>query len=241
MDQAKWHSGVVACSMRGLADQDGVGPVSARGVMSWIASQGVGHIVLDAVHPELRPRILSRSARRDLAATLKRDGLGLSGVDVFVPPAHLADPAHADRASSAIIGAIGLMRDLEALGAGGGVVCCRLPDGMVDGVGEALIQASEDCGVVLASVGGCFEGLPRSVDLDTEGPSAVASERPVQVRWGGPRADHLVDLAPVRAAMLVQHPAPPLVVDLSGSVDAGVSLSGALRAWTESDPLGGLG
>ena len=62
--------------------------------------------------PGLRPRELDRTARRDLLASLRRRELALSGIDVWIPPEHFDDPAHADRAVSAVRSAVELAADL---------------------------------------------------------------------------------------------------------------------------------
>lgn len=63
---------------------------------------------LPATDPALRPRDLSDSARRDLAATLARAEVAVSGLDFLIPPAHFDDPARVGRAVDAAREAIEL-------------------------------------------------------------------------------------------------------------------------------------
>lgn len=94
---------------------------------------GFNGLAIDATAPTLRPRELDRSARRDIAALLRRNSLSFAGVDLFIPPNHLTQPVHADRAFDAIAAAIQLAADLAGLvggspsGGAGRVVTLALP------------------------------------------------------------------------------------------------------------------
>ncbi|CAN5743312.1 hypothetical protein BH11PLA1_BH11PLA1_06940 [soil metagenome] len=77
---------------------------------------GLGGVTLDATRAGLRARELDRSARREVAALLRRNALTLAAVDAFVPPAHFADPATQERATSAVLAAIELAAELGGLG-----------------------------------------------------------------------------------------------------------------------------
>jgi sugar phosphate isomerase/epimerase len=90
-----------------------------KALIELVAREGFRFIQLDATQPELRPRQLDRSARRDLAAMLRRLDLALTGLDLFIPPSHFASGEHADRAVAAVTGAIDLAADLRELGVGG--------------------------------------------------------------------------------------------------------------------------
>lgn len=98
-----------------------------RTQIAWAGDAGFAAVQLDATAPSVRPRELDRSARRDLGATMRRRGLACSGVDLFIPPAHLLAPAHADRAISALLGAIELAAQLASLTGGTPVLSTRLP------------------------------------------------------------------------------------------------------------------
>lgn len=124
-----------------------------------LSQLGPRFVQLDATHPAIRPRDLDRSARRDLAAHLRRLEFSCSGLDAFVPPEHLASTATVDRAVAAITGAIELAADLAAL-AGGAVVARRaegdtavsvtLPDKLPADVLASLTAAADLHGVRLA-------------------------------------------------------------------------------------------
>ncbi|MEY4116836.1 MAG: hypothetical protein RLZZ116_164 [Planctomycetota bacterium] len=77
-----------------------------RTALEWLGAAGYRGVQLSATDPETRPRELSMSARRDLAATMTRLELACSGIDLFIPPAHFADPAHMARAFEATEAAI---------------------------------------------------------------------------------------------------------------------------------------
>lgn len=114
-----------------LADLSGAAALAEGGPREQIvaaATLGYRAIQLDATAEGIRPRQLDRSARRDLAALLRRVGLELSGLDLFIPPDHLSDMAKSDRAVSAIEQAITLAGELRSLGGEGGCpVCLTLP------------------------------------------------------------------------------------------------------------------
>jgi sugar phosphate isomerase/epimerase len=79
-----------------------------RAAIQWAADSGFSGITLDGTMPGLRARELDRSARRDLAALLRRLGLRFDGIDLWIPPEHYADPARAERARAALLQAIDL-------------------------------------------------------------------------------------------------------------------------------------
>lgn len=89
-----------------------------REVIAWAAKSGVRALQVDATAAGIRPRELDRSARRDLAALLRRNELACSGVDVFIPPEHFRDGGTVDRAVSSVLGAIELAADLATLASG---------------------------------------------------------------------------------------------------------------------------
>lgn len=103
------------------------------------AGAGFRWVTLDGGAPGLRPRELDRSARRDLAALLRRLELGLAGVDLWIPPDHFAEPEHADRAVAAVVGAVDLVADLADLSGGERIVSVTLP--RERGVAAAAIDA----------------------------------------------------------------------------------------------------
>ncbi|MBL8762279.1 MAG: hypothetical protein JNL50_13355 [Phycisphaerae bacterium] len=141
----------LSVAMAGLAGFEDLRDCSARGVIEWIASRGVRHVQLDAAMAGIRPRELGRSARRDLASLVKRVGLSLSGLDLWVPPAHFVDAASQQRAIDAAIGACELAAELRAIlgegtagGAGFGVSLAlheETPAAVLDAIGAAGSRA----------------------------------------------------------------------------------------------------
>ena len=77
-----------------------------RSALEWLGAAGYRGVQLSATDPETRPRELSMSARRDLAATMTRLELTCSGIDLFIPPSHFTDPTHMARAFEATEAAI---------------------------------------------------------------------------------------------------------------------------------------
>jgi len=113
----------------GRSAPSGSGEVDAgtlRPAAAFAASLGFAALQLSVTAAGLRPRDLDRSARRDLAGMLRRSGLGLSGVDCFVPPEHLVLPAFVDRAVAALVAAAETSRELADL-------CAGTPSGPRDG------------------------------------------------------------------------------------------------------------
>lgn len=81
--------------------------------LSRYQSSGLRALQLDAAHPGIRPRDLDASGRRDLSSTLRRAGLGCSGLDLFIPPDHFLKPDTVDRAVSSTLAAIDLAAALR--------------------------------------------------------------------------------------------------------------------------------
>ncbi len=103
----------LAISFAGL---DGAALHAAREVrarIAWAAEQGFRAVQLDAT--AVKPRELDRSARRDLAATLRRHELSLAGLDLWIPANHFTRPEMIDRAAAALLDAIDLAADLAEL------------------------------------------------------------------------------------------------------------------------------
>ena len=89
-----------------------------RAMLAWLSMSGARGVRVDGTAAGIRPRELDRSGRRDLGALLRRTELTFAGVDLFIPPEHFAKPDAADRAISAVLGAIDLAADLSQLASG---------------------------------------------------------------------------------------------------------------------------
>jgi sugar phosphate isomerase/epimerase len=141
-------------SIAGLHAHGAEGPWRAgpRAAIEWAASLGVRSLHLDASAPGVRARELDRSARRDLASTLRRNGLAFTGVDLWIPPEQYAEPATADRALAALLGAADLASELGGLlGARAPVVSVTLPAAYT-GIGEIATRA-DAAGVLIEDFG----------------------------------------------------------------------------------------
>ncbi|GAB4515198.1 MAG: hypothetical protein Tsb0013_19700 [Phycisphaerales bacterium] len=114
----------IAVSLSGLPE---LSASTLRSTIDRVAGLGLRAVALSANASGLRPRELGRSARRDLAATLRRADLTCAGVDLFVPARHLGDPVHSDRAVEAYIEAIGFAADLAELAGAPAVLTTALP------------------------------------------------------------------------------------------------------------------
>lgn len=130
-----------------------------RPALAWAGSTGFAAVHLSAMMPGMRPRELSRSARRDVAAALKRAGVGCSGVDLWIPAAHFGDQAHMDRAVAAASDAIEFAADVRTLMGEGGAnastsaipsVCLTLGTACAPAVRAALAARADTCGVRIA-------------------------------------------------------------------------------------------
>jgi len=126
------------------------GGLSPREGLKSIASTGEFRFVqLSAALPEMRPRDLDRSARRDLKARLKRMELIPSGFDLWIPPEHFCDPAHCERAVSAVLGALELSAEI-----GGGPVSTEFPESIDLSILQAIRDRADACGVRIADFSG---------------------------------------------------------------------------------------
>jgi len=77
-----------------------------------VAELGLLGVQFDAADPNLRPRELSESARRDLASALRRRGLLATGIDCFIPIDRFTDAARVEVALVAVHGCIALAETL---------------------------------------------------------------------------------------------------------------------------------
>ncbi len=150
------------CGLQLPGDDDRSTPDKLRGWLLFARTLGVSAIHLNGATPELRARELDRSARRELAALLRRHDLALAGLDLLIPPAHFVDSTHLDRAVNAVGESIGLVADLRTLlketpGAQATrehqpVVCLTLPRELSPSVRGELVAHASKAGVRLADL-----------------------------------------------------------------------------------------
>ena len=109
----------LSLSLAGLHASAVEGPWSlgVRSAIGWAGGVGFRAVQLDAAAPEIRPRDLDRSGRRDLAAAIRRASLGFTGLDLWIPKAHFEPGEHADRAHAALLAGVTLAADLRSLAA----------------------------------------------------------------------------------------------------------------------------
>jgi hypothetical protein len=121
----------------------------ARAFFDWSRVAGYAAVQLDGTLAGLRARELDASARRDIAASLARRGLSLSGIDLFIPSGDFADPARVDRAVSAIVAGMELMADLRSVCAGDAGVSALLPSQLEATTRSELVRQGQRLGVAL--------------------------------------------------------------------------------------------
>ncbi len=165
----------------------GVG-TDLRSLLVWIAAKGARAVTLDATAADVRPRDLDTSARREVAALVKRHGLSLAGVDVWVPESHFASAATVHRAADAVAAAIVMAGQVGTrLGAGRVVVSVGLGRAPVEVV-SALLRTAEREGVEL---------VDGSWSAREEGGARVSVDPAAVLAAGGDAASVVVELSKV--------------------------------------------
>ncbi len=142
----------LSVALAGMRRDSALWSAGPRAAIEWAAACGFRAVHPDASASGLRPRELDRSARRDLAALLRRLGIKCSGLDLPIPPADFADASRAERALAATLGAIELAADLDALGAGpgGGRICLSLDPKAAPESLQRIRDRASTCGVLVA-------------------------------------------------------------------------------------------
>lgn len=223
-----------------------------REAVALAASLGYRAVQLDATHPEVRPRSLDRSARRDLAALLKRSELELTGLDLWLPPEHLASGANVERAGDAVVGAIALVRELAGLLPTQPVLSLTLPDEPDADVMQAISAAAEREGVALANHAwpaaetGDIGLDPALVIMAGSSPAkavttlgsrlasvrlsdaGVAGRTPVGAQTGR------LEVTAFAASLAISVPNAPVVADVRQLADPRAGARAALEAWSEA-------
>lgn len=195
----------LALSLAGLWGREARTEKQPRELLNWAAEQRVRTIVLDAAMLGLRPRELDRPARRDLSATLRRIGIDLGGVELWIPPAHFTDAAHVDRAVEAASGAIEFTSEMALLSD------CRATLGMdLLGAPESVVvdlaRRAERWGVVIGDhAWPPRDGSETGAIRWAMDPAAVlrAGADPAQelIRRGAPVSARLLDVGPAGRAV----------------------------------------
>lgn len=232
---------------------------SPRAALDWAREAGFRHASLDGGAPGLRARELSRSARRDLASLLRRLELGFAGIDLWIPPAHFADPAHADRAVGAACEALELAAELHRLHPGVGgppTVSLALPASGAEAACEALEARAQACGALVADHAHPAAARPLAHVLIGVDPAAVlqAGADPASVVSGAPPGSVIAarltawppapgrparfDALSYAIALVTAGYRRPIVIDTRDLPDPRLGAAGALAAWKSLIPMG---
>jgi sugar phosphate isomerase/epimerase len=142
----------ISISTAGLSQTQPSTSSDPRAVIDFVHAQSVRAIVLDTMIAGFRARELSRSARRDLAASLRRRELDFTGLDLWIPPEHYIDPINAQRAIEAVSQACELSAELAALvGARSRpIVSVLLPSDLGQPERQSLSQSAQRVGALIA-------------------------------------------------------------------------------------------
>ncbi len=224
-----------------------------RTAIDRLAGLGFRALQLSASQPGLRPRDLDRSGRRDLKARLSRLEISLAGLDLWVPDAHLRDPARADRAIAAIQTAVELAAALGRV-----ALSLMLPEredaaSPISAILDAVVEKALRFGVPLADcavppsdraeVGvGIDPAIWMSHGRDPVEAVRVHADRLRSVRLSdlaatgervpaGAAEESRLDLRDYRAMLQTQGYDGPVVVDLRGRGDPWSDLEQVERAW----------
>ena len=230
---------------------------SVREAVALAADLGYRAVQLDATHPQTRPRSLDRSARRDLAALLRRHQLRCTGLDLWLPPAHLAEGQDIERATEAIVDAIGLVRELMGLVEARAIVSVVLP-AEVNPEAMAVIEAAARRHEVAIADHAWPAREAGDLGLDPSLAIMANQSAPKAATQHGPRlmtarlrdagvSGHVpvgspsgsLDVSAYAAALSISAPNIPVVADVRSLRDATGAAASALRAWTDAtEPFG---
>ncbi len=241
-------------SQVGFAGPGGQAP--ARELIARASELGYRGIALDMTAPGVRPRDLDRSARRDLAALLRRHELIFAGGDLWIPPSHFADPANTDRAIAAVTASLGLAREIASLVPGSSAnVSISLPAEPAADVLETLIAAARTLGARLAdtrpradsninsqnadAIGVGVDpaslllaGLDPAVEIARLG-ALVANARISDADHAGrsPLGAGRLDLHAYKISLTLADDAVPIIADMRGLPNPAAAARAALDRW----------
>ncbi|MCL4221890.1 MAG: hypothetical protein KJZ65_11050 [Phycisphaerales bacterium] len=236
-----------------LSDVRLAGP--ARSMPAWVREQGFRWVHLNAAARGFRPRELDGAARRDLAATLSRAEVRVSGVDLWIPPQHFAEAVHVDRAVDAVVAVAELLGDLARLRVtrASPVVSLMLPDKPAEGVAAALAAAGEARGVLIvdhspaAGADAWWGADPATLLMHGDNPGASVSRRGSHVlsaRLSDANAmgrcavgSGRLDVLEYAMALTTAGVRGPVVLDVRGLPDALGGIERGRQAWGESTRL----
>jgi hypothetical protein len=145
------HAPEIAIAVAGLPARGGAPwGMPTPDAAAWIRDQRVRGLALDAARPDCRARDLGRSARRDLAAMLRRTELELAGIDLFIPPEHYTDAAKSERAMQTVEQTAILAAELARLVGGRSrpVISITLPASLPEHDRAALTAVFEQHGAI---------------------------------------------------------------------------------------------
>ncbi len=218
-------------------------PLAPRRALERLAALGLRHVQLSATQGGLRPRDLDRSARRDLAAILRRHELAVSGIDAWIPAAHFLDAARVDRAVALVVGTIGLAEDLGrcpvslTLPAASGIAGAILGPAAQRGVHVAdhAVTPSPDAAVGIDPVACLAADVDPAAVATAAGPR-LASARLADLLTSGMRGpigsvEARLDVLAYRVALSVADYDRAVVVDVRQWVDPWGGLTQTREAW----------
>jgi len=168
--------------------QAGAGRGSLAQAVATARAMGFAAVQLDVTLPGVRPRELSQTGRRDLAALLRRAGMSLAGVDLFIPRKHFLDAGQVDRAVTAALAGITLAGEWGRV-----PVALALPvKGLGEDVKAALLAGAAGSGVRLA-----VHAEDQTPELlawiaEASAPALGAGLDPAAARGAGGQPDKLV-------------------------------------------------
>ena len=243
----------LSLSLSGLS-RDGPWGEGARSAIVWASSAGFRAIQLDAAMPGIRPRELDRSARRDLAAILRRSELALSGLDLWIPPEHFLSAALVARAVEAATQAFGLAAEISTLVGGSSAPAVsmllprELPADVLQSLADAAMRASAEIadhaaeprpGPVSVGIGIDPAALVLAgidvVSTVSKAGSRLASARLSDASLAGRTAPlspaGRVDGSAYAAALSVVAYSRPVVLDLRGVAEQPAAAARALELW----------
>jgi len=212
-----------------------------RQALKLIAEHGFRHVQLSAMIPQMRPRDLDRSARRDLAARLRRLELTPTGLDLWIPESHFHDPAHVDRALAAVLQAIDLAADLGRL-----TLSLSITHESAEQVVPTIRDRADTVGVRIANFAQPAEPFGIGIDpaaclTRDENPATVAltAGTIAAARFSDVDADHIpvvhgtgrLDIGEYQIALITAGYEQPVVLDLHRLQHAEAVIEPGRKVW----------